>query len=36
MAEIMVALKSAGLDEKVRAQELSVKQWVKLYYLLMS
>ncbi|MDD5290219.1 MAG: 16S rRNA (adenine(1518)-N(6)/adenine(1519)-N(6))-dimethyltransferase RsmA [Patescibacteria group bacterium] len=31
MAEVVAALKSAGLDEKVRAQELAVSDWIKLY-----
>lgn len=31
MNEVVVALKVVGLNEKVRAQELSVEDWVKLY-----
>jgi 16S rRNA (adenine1518-N6/adenine1519-N6)-dimethyltransferase len=34
MAEVVLAMKTAGLDEKVRAQELSVEEWIKLYSLL--
>ena len=31
MAEIVEAMKATGLNEKVRAQELSVEEWIKIY-----
>jgi 16S rRNA (adenine1518-N6/adenine1519-N6)-dimethyltransferase len=31
MEEVVKAIKSVGLDEKMRAQELSVNDWVKLF-----